>query len=201
MGSRIMHLVIGKRVSEELNISNINDFLLGSVAIDWVFDKETSHYYSGVTAEFTRHIDFEHFYSEYGHLNTDFVLGCYAHLIADDMWLQGMYLPWLRYMIKNNQEDQSRYHQDFMRLNHMLISHYGYDGLLDTLDAHVVGVEKITSMSFGSFEKMIEQLKIDVATNPQGDLEIFRFHQIVAHIETAVHKIVTILKEKRTLDN
>lgn len=196
MGSRIMHLVIGKRVSEELNMIDINDFLLGSVAIDWVFDKEASHYYSGVTAAFTRHIDFERFYNEYHHLRTKFVLGCYTHLIADDMWLQGMYLPWLRYMIKTNEEDQGRYHQDFMKLNCMLIRHYGYEGLLDTLTPHAEGTEEINTMSFGSFDKMINQLKLDVSTSPQGELEIFRFHQIVAHIETAVHKIVTILKEK-----
>lgn len=196
MGSRIMHLVIGKRVSEELNVANINDFLIGSVAIDWVFDKEASHYYSGVTANFTRHIDYERFYHEYSHLGTDFVLGCYAHLIADDLWLQGMYLPWLRYMIKTNEEDQARYHQDFMRLNQMLISHYGYEGLVDSLNPEVDAKERINSMSFGSFEKMISQLKIDVSTSPQGDLEIFRFHQIIAHIETAVHKIVTLIKEK-----
>lgn len=198
MGSRIMHFIIGKRVSELIDVSDIDAFLVGCVAIDWVFDKEKSHYYSGITSEYTRHIDYEAFYNHNLDDTSDFVLGCYAHLIADDLWLQGMYLPWLRYLIKSDDKKQSQYHQDFMRLNSILIKKYNYTQSLQNIKVDHIDVSKIRNIDFGNFNKLKEQLLLDISFENKDDLEVFNEDQIVAHIETCVEKIVSLIITKRT---
>lgn len=201
MGSRIMHFIIGKRVSELIEVSAIDAFLLGCVAIDWVIDKEKSHYYSGVTSEYTRHIDYELFYKDNYNKSSDFSLGCYVHLIADDLWLQGMYLPWLRYMIKSDESKQEEYHKDFMRLNSILINKYDYAQALNDLNVENIGVGTIKDIDFRDFKKLKNQLLLDVSVESHGNLEVFKEEQIVAHIETCVEKIVSLVNKKRTFNN
>lgn len=65
MGSRIMHLIIGHRIAERLNIQDRTSFLLGSVAPDAVQTKDESHFFRGEHQNFTRYIDYHEFLDKY----------------------------------------------------------------------------------------------------------------------------------------
>ena len=42
-------------------------------------------------------IDYDSFFHKYeSHIDSPFILGYYTHLIADDNWLSGFFLPWLK---------------------------------------------------------------------------------------------------------
>jgi hypothetical protein len=45
MGSSMMHLIIGHRIAESLNIDDRTSFLLGSIAPDAVRTKDESHFF------------------------------------------------------------------------------------------------------------------------------------------------------------
>lgn len=193
MGSRIMHLAIGKRVSEMVPLEDFDAFILGSVAIDWVRDKELSHFYRGETDAYTRHINFEEFNDTYSTVNDDFKRGCYAHLIADDVWLQGMYLPWLRYLIKR-QDNPVSYHEDFELLNAQIAKYYNLEALLDTVSVPEIDRDIYLPIEFGNLDKMVDQLYLDIRTEKQGELTVFNFNQILGYIETSAEKIAYYLK-------
>ena len=99
MGSRIMHVIIASGIAEKLSIHDKTSFLLGAVALMLFIQKEkgTSHFYAGTTKNYTRRIDYDSFFHKYeSHIDSPFILGYYTHLIADDNWLSGFFLPWLK---------------------------------------------------------------------------------------------------------
>src|SRR5690554_6448788 len=97
MGSRIMHLIIASEIAKKLSVTERKAFLLGGIAPDAVSPKELSHFFEGNHNDFSRRISYEKFYKKYSKYDhSDYILGYYTHLIADDLWLKGFYLPWLK---------------------------------------------------------------------------------------------------------
>ncbi|WP_342773802.1 zinc dependent phospholipase C family protein [Cohnella pontilimi] len=89
-----MHLIIGNRIAQTLNIVDRTSFLLGCLAPDAVPTKNESHFYKGDHQNYTRYIDYRGFLDKYKSYSANlYVLGYYAHLIADDQWLKGFYMP------------------------------------------------------------------------------------------------------------
>ena len=125
MGSRIMHAIIAKKVAEALFIKDKTSFVLGGIAADATSNKDASHFYKGALQNFTRAIDYEGFYQKYQDIaDSDYIQGYYTHLIADDLWLQGFNIPWLRNRMAENPPVLNAYHQDFKLLNGKLIEYY-----------------------------------------------------------------------------
>src|SRR5699024_4337998 len=121
MGSRVMHYIVAKQVAKQINPTNLEQFLLGGIAPDAVSTKDDSHFFEGDHADFTRTIAYETFYDAYKHLKQkDYMLGYYVHLVTDELWLSGFYLPWLRNRIENDPITYNRYHMDFALLNGIL---------------------------------------------------------------------------------
>ncbi|WP_438825335.1 zinc dependent phospholipase C family protein [Bacillus sp. JJ1609] len=98
MGSRIMHSIIGKKIAEALSIESLTSFLLGSIAPDAVFsheEKNLSHFFIGEVQDYSRSVDYKGFLHKYGsQVENPYILGYFAHLIADEIWLRGFYLSW-----------------------------------------------------------------------------------------------------------
>lgn len=127
MGSRIMHLMIANRIAERLSIEDKTTFLLGSIAPDAVSPKDLSHFYIGEVQDYSRRIDYKGFLDKYSSLaKSPYVLGYFTHLIADDIWLNGFYLPWLKNRMEVDQEVLNLYHNDFRLLNGKLLEYYGF---------------------------------------------------------------------------
>ena len=151
MGSRIMHVIIANGIAEKLSIQDKTSFLLGGVAPDAVHsaeEKGTSHFYTGTTKNYTRRIDFNSFFQKYKiHMDSPFLLGYYTHLIADDNWLSGFFLPWLKNRIETDETIAPMYYNDFKLLNAKLLHHYDKEQHLFSLfnqEAHIVDIEEVS---------------------------------------------------------
>ncbi|TFD99474.1 zinc dependent phospholipase C family protein [Jeotgalibacillus salarius] len=203
MGSRIMHLVIANRIAEELSIEDKGSFLLGAIAPDAVSPKDLSHFYKGSEADYSRAIDHQGFLEKYNNdKSMPFIQGYYTHLLADDIWLTGFYLPWLRNRMKADQDIFTRYHNDFRLLNGKLLDHYGStQSLKEILEkpGSMTDIEEVTVKEVAAFipyvigDMAYEQSDID------QPLSVFTLEQIIGYVETSVERGVACLSRMNDL--
>ncbi|MCU7663356.1 zinc dependent phospholipase C family protein [Bacillus thuringiensis] len=208
MGSRIMHVIIANGIAEKLSIQDKTSFLLGGVAPDAVHsaeEKGTSHFYAGTTKNYTRRIDFNSFFQKYKvHMDSPFLLGYYTHLIADDNWLSGFFLPWLKNRIENDETIAPLYYNDFKLLNAKLLHHYDQEQQLFSLlnqEAHIVDIEEVSKENVLAFRKYLFEDMLYPEQHLHEDLQVFTFNQIVGYIETAIEKgafFITQLSHKKS---
>ncbi|AKR09157.1 zinc dependent phospholipase C family protein [Bacillus thuringiensis] len=209
MGSRIMHVIIANGIAEKLSIQDKTSFLLGGVAPDAVHsaeEKGTSHFYAGTTKNYTRRIDFNSFFQKYKvHMDSPFLLGYYTHLIADDNWLSGFFLPWLKNRIENDETIAPLYYNDFKLLNAKLLHHYDQEQQLFSIlnqEAHIVDIEEVSKENVLAFRKYLFEDMLYPEQHLHEALQVFTFNQIVGYIETAIEKgaffITQLSHEKST---
>ncbi|MBP3951748.1 hydrolase [Bacillus suaedae] len=192
MGSRIMHLIIANRIADELAIQDRTSFLLGGIAADAVSSKEVSHFFKGDVNDYSRYIDHDDFIHKYSfHKNSHYVLGYYTHLIADDIWLKGFYLPWLKNRIDADKTMLKQYHNDFRLLNAKILDYYGFKeqlskglhktgSIIETDEVKPSEVEEFVSYVIRDMDYDREDL--------EQPLNVFTLQQIIGYIETSVDK-------------
>ncbi|MEH7458965.1 zinc dependent phospholipase C family protein [Bacillus sp. JJ1127] len=202
MGSRIMHLIIANGIAERLSIQDKTSFLLGGVAPDAVHskkEKEASHFYAGTTKNYTRRIDYDSFFHKYeSFMDSPFILGYYTHLIADDNWLHGFFLPWLQNRIEHDKTILPLYHNDFKLLNAKLLHHYDKEQqFLSILNQHanIPKFEEVTEENVLAFKKLIFDDLLYPKQDLHTNLQVFTFDQIVGYVETAIEKGVFYLEQ------
>jgi len=189
-----MHLIIANRIAEKLSVTNRSAFLLGGIAPDAVSPKDLSHFFAGDVQDFSRMIDYSGFLDKYRTLpQNDYILGYYTHLIADDLWLKGFYLPWLKNRMEQDPNILALYHEDFRLLNAKLLDYYGLDSeLLKEMEhsSAMVNLEEVTIKDVLDF---LPYVKGDMQY-PLHDLEtplkVFTLEQIVGYVETSVDKVI-----------
>ncbi|PFA69170.1 hydrolase [Bacillus sp. AFS015802] len=204
MGSRIMHLIIGNKIADSLSIEDKTTFLLGSIAPDAVSsfeEKNVSHFFIGEVKDYSRSVDYKGFLNKYNSReeNTNpYILGYYTHLIADDIFLRGFNLSWLRNRMEADEGLYKLYHNDFRLLNGKLLEYYGFTdelrkqlsyfpAILDLEEVKSKDVKKFVSFALGDMEydkKVINE-----------QLNVFTFNQIIGYIETSVD--LGLLKTKQ----
>ncbi|WP_336759654.1 zinc dependent phospholipase C family protein [Paenibacillus sp. USHLN196] len=192
MGSRIMHLIIGHKIAERLNIEDRTSFLLGSIAPDAVVTKDESHFYRGEHQNFTRHIDYREFLNKYeSYSNNLYVLGYFAHLIADEQWMKGFYMPWLRNQMEADVGVYPLYHNDFKLLNGKLLEYYDFtDEMRNAINnkaGEVIDLDEVKSRDVLEFVPHVlgdMEYEEQVINEP---LNVFSFIQIKGYIETSVN--------------
>ncbi|WP_195576162.1 zinc dependent phospholipase C family protein [Paenibacillus sp. 1001270B_150601_E10] len=191
MGSRMMHLIIGHRIAERLEIEDPSLFLLGSIAPDAVSTKDESHFYKGEHHNYTRHIDYQAFLDKYkpysDHL---YVLGYYAHLIADEQWMKGFYMPWLRNRMEEDAGVYSLYHNDFRLLNGKLLERYGCKEEMRKAIYNPPAVMDLQEVKSSDVIAFVPHVLGDMDYEGQTidePLNVFSFIQIQGYIETAVN--------------
>lgn len=202
MRSRIMHLIIANGIAEKLSIQDQTSFLLWGVAPDAVHskkEKEVSHFYVGTTKNYTRRIDYDAFLHKYeSFMDSPFILGYYTHLIADDNWLNGFFLPWLKNRIEHDQAILPLYHNDFKLLNAKLLHHYDKEQqFLSILNqkANIPKIEEVTEENVLDFKKFIFDDMLYLEQALHTNLQVFTFNQIIGYIETAIEKGVFFLEK------
>ncbi|MEB9683499.1 hydrolase [Bacillus thuringiensis serovar pingluonsis] len=202
MGSRIMHAIIANGIAEKLCIQDRTSFILGGVAPDAVHsaeEKGTSHFYAGTTKNYTRRIAFNSFFQKYkAQMDSPFLLGYYTHLIADDNWLSGFFLPWLKNRIENDETIAPLYYNDFKLLNAKLLHHYDKEQQLFSLlnqDAHIVDIEEVSKENVLEFRKYLFEDMLYPEQHLHKDLQVFTFNQIIGYIETSIEKGVFYINQ------
>lgn len=190
MGSRIMHLVIANRIAERLTIEDKTTFLLGGIAPDAVSPKEFSHFFKGQVQDYSRMIDYKGFLDKYSSQEENhYVLGYFTHLIADDIWLKGFYLPWLKNRMEANKEIFNSYHNDFRLLNGKLLDYYGFANELRKTLRYFPTILDLEEVKAKDVEKLVPYVLEDMEYNKEvinEKLNVFTFDQIIGYIETSV---------------
>lgn len=196
MGSRIMHLIISQKIAERIAIKDKASFLAGGIAPDAALDKEHSHFYAGQQENYTRRIDYTGFLEKYNtHKEQSYILGYYTHLIADDLWLQGFYLPWLKNRMENDQNLGRLYHQDFMLLNGQLLAYYSFNESILPSKATIVNLEEVTEQEVMQFLPYVQGDMVYDEDMLKQNLQVFTLPQIIGYIETSVEKGQQLMKE------
>ncbi|SEO97255.1 zinc dependent phospholipase C family protein [Paenibacillus sp. OV219] len=203
MGSRIMHAIIAIRMAESLSIEERTLFLLGSIAPDAVSTKNESHFFQGDVHDFSRSVDYAGFLYKYNaHAASAYILGYYTHLVADDIWLKGFNLSWLRNRMEANKELYNQYHKDFRVLNGQLLEHYGLKDELNRLLFHSDDVIDLVEVKSKDVEALIPHVIEDMNYSPEviaEKLQVFTFDQILGYIETSVEVALIKLKQAAIL--
>ena len=204
MGSRIMHSIIGYKIVEALSIGNRTSFLLGSIAPDAVLTskaKDLSHFYAGNIGDNTRRICYDTFFQKYRLLNVKdeaYLLGYYAHLIADDIWLKGFYLAWLRNRMANNNQLHELYHRDFKLLNGKLLEHYSINLGLHQILSRACTIPDLEEVKALNVEKFLHSVLEDMEYGVdclEENLCVFSFDQIVGYVETSIELGINKIKK------
>ncbi|QUG41640.1 zinc dependent phospholipase C family protein [Psychrobacillus sp. INOP01] len=190
MGSRIMHLVIANRIAESLLIEDRTSFLLGGIAPDAVSTKDFSHFFKGDVQDYSRSVDYKGFLYKYSsRIKSNYILGYFIHLIADDIWLKGFYLPWLKNRMEDNKEILNQYHNDFRLLNGKLLEYYSFtDELRNSLSNFptIIDLEEVKSEDVENLVPyVLGEMEYDKEVINEK-LNVFTFDQIVGYIETSV---------------
>ncbi|QHW31862.1 hydrolase [Paenibacillus rhizovicinus] len=190
MGSRIMHAIIANRIADILSIEERTPFLLGSLAPDAVTTKNESHFFQGDVRDYSRSVDYRGFlYKYHTQAANPYVLGYFTHLVADDIWLKGFNLAWLKNRMDADPALYPRYHNDFRLLNGKLLEHYDARDRLREALYYVPSVLDIHEVKAKEVEDFLPQVLGDMAYD-QGTLkeplQVFTFDQIVGYIETSV---------------
>jgi hypothetical protein len=194
MGSRVMHLIIAHRVAEAVGVADLPRFLLGGVAPDAHYrmnvSKDESHFLAWRPERGRKEVEYERFAERYRHLSGDaYVKGYLTHLIADSVWLEGL---WTKYIFSQPKEMHADilpgYYRDFQRLNGKLAAWYGRDEMLHTLlgaygDLPVCEVESRAVLDLKA--DLVDDLTVEV---PRADepLEVFTFDEILEYIDVSV---------------
>jgi hypothetical protein len=194
MGSRVMHYIISNQIAERLSINDKVSFILGGISPDAVAPKDLSHFFTGEVSDYTRSIDYEGFLEKYDtSKHTSFILGYYTHLIADDIWLKGFYLPWLKNRMENDPTIFSQYHRDFQLLNGKLLNYYGVE--MDILiewekNSSIFDLDEIKTSDISKF---VPYVLGDIKFNKEDleqELTVFTFEQIIGYVETSIDKAI-----------
>ncbi|WP_048823435.1 hypothetical protein [Bacillus sp. B-jedd] len=192
MGSRIMHGIIANLIAEQLNINDFPSFLLGGIAPDAVSPSEKSHFFRGDVSDYSRRIGYGEFLQKYRALQSSpFIQGYYAHLIADEVWLSGFYLPWLRNRLEADPGMLQLYHEDFCLLNGQLLEHFGVKQQLNEAlqaDGWAIDLEEVNSRDVAEFIPYVLgdlEYSEDSLAEP---LKVFTFSQMIGYIETSVDR-------------
>jgi hypothetical protein len=195
-----MHLIIANRIAEEIYIQDKNSFLLGGIAPDAVSPKDASHFFKGDVRNYTRSIDYQGYLEKYRrYQNSPYMLGYYTHLIADDIWLKGFYLPWIKNRMEVDPEIHTRYHQDFRLLNGKLLKFYDSKRLLipfiQAEHAEVIELDEVQPAALESFIPHVLEDMNYPEEHLSEPLQVFTEEQIIGYIETSVEKGIMHLQE------
>ncbi|HJF30600.1 MAG TPA: zinc dependent phospholipase C family protein [Sporosarcina psychrophila] len=198
MGSRIMHLVIANRIAEQLSIEDKTTFLLGGIAPDAVSPKDLSHFFKGEEQDYSRSIDYKGFLDKYSSLaESHYILGYFTHLIADDIWLKGFYLPWLKNRMEVDKEILDLYHNDFRLLNGKLLDYYGFKDEFKEMLCDTPAILNLQEVKSKDVEEFIPYVVGDMEYGKEvinEKLHVFTFNQIIGYIETSVDKGLMSIK-------
>ena len=198
MGSRIMHLIIANRIADEFSIKDRTSFLLGGISPDAGSSKDISHFYKGDVKDYSRYIDYNEFIHKYSfNKDSHFIKGHYTHLIADDIWLKGFYLPWLRNRVEADTNIFNRYHEDFRLLNGKLLDYYCCTKQLTEVLHNIRPFVEIEEVQLNDLEQFIPCVigDMDYGREELGQsLSVFTFDQIIGYIETSVDKGLIYIK-------
>ncbi|HAT53931.1 MAG TPA: hypothetical protein DCW31_01555 [Lactobacillus sp.] len=195
MGSRMMHFAIAQQVKpKDLN------FIYGSLAPDVSGRnrqfKVLTHFMSPNTDGVTYTIHPEWFANKYRNLLTQdaFVQGYYAHLRADEIWLQTVFNPLIRPQLKLNRESKlKQYYADFHTLNLMIAKRYQLS--MPALPTKGNTKTVVNEIRKGDLTGVIQDLRDDFVPLQERSLVMLTMPEIEKYISTCSTEIQADLSQ------
>lgn len=197
MGSRIMHLVIAKGIAQAFQIDPL-PFAYGNLLVDAHHktkgSKAKTHFViPHVPLENNRYLDHALFFEKYkGYMADDVVLGYYAHLVSDDIWLDRVYVPtMLDVDRKRIQHKQAHYYDDFAKLNIRLIEKHHLQHHLKAYQHPIKEVVKSRE------KQLLTGLAHDFSRSINGELMVLDEGLIDDYIRQATHVMIEMIEDKK----
>lgn len=188
MASNIIHYTISKRISEKLEVEDLERFLFGaSIAPDASSHEDGSYdkaHFQGWSADCSRKgMDWSLFEKKYRDcFDTDSLyLGYWCHLVQDAIWFHDIVDKYVRIYPK---EIRKNYYQkgysDYKRLNYLLAKEYNLEApSFSRLDIPVKEVrEDIIQIRLSAF---YEQFHFTECT--KNELELYTWDMVLNYIE------------------
>ncbi|REE69650.1 hypothetical protein A8990_13247 [Paenibacillus taihuensis] len=199
-----MHAIIASRIAEALSIEDRTLFLLGGIAPDAVYTKNESHFFKGDVYDFSRSVDYQGFLYKYNaYAASHYIMGYFTHLVADDIWLKGFNLSWMRNRMEADKELYNISHNDFRVLNGQLLEYYGKrDDLRSSLFCRpdILDLEEVKASDVeGLVPQVLADMEYNAAEVFSEKLNVFTFDQIIGYIETSVEIGLIKLKQAAVL--
>jgi len=204
-----MHLVIAKEVAKHLDL-DVQRFNLGNLLPDATLDgrnsiaKSKSHFriekepYEVADSEHYQHYDYHKFLEKYHmYMKDDLYLGYFVHLLTDELWIQDIYIKYMRDSNRKKRIDQqANYYHDYDVLNQIILEKYKLKFNIE-LNEELLK-HQITEVENIKLPVMLESLKEYFKTRYENEsLLLFNRTDIFDFIEKTSTQIVnTIMEEK-----
>lgn len=202
MASRMIHLAISKIVAEHFDL-DLMRFNLGNLLPDLHENtreaKAISHFrierepYEDSKDSNYQYYDYNSFLQKYKNkIYDDLYLGYYCHLIADELWIQNIYIKYMRDENRKKRIDQQRnYYHDYSRLNQIVKDKYN-------LKMNIIFEEiEILEIDSRKISELKSALEYDFnARYDDLDLLLFDYDDIGIYIEEASSIIIKDLEQK-----
>lgn len=202
MGSLKMHIAISKKIKDELCYSNL--FLVGSILPDIIKlilgESKSSHF------EFKNTIDLDKYIFTQDNLKDELILGYYAHLIEDKIWLES-------YMNKKyaNLQEFSKYklYNDYAFVDNIMykeldidtqnISNIIFENIdkIDIHSVHLMDCKNEYMINNESVKEKIQEAWIDYDTD--GNNYFYTIKDAIEYYQLSLKKVreQLIKKDKR----
>ncbi len=196
MASRIIHLAVSERVAEHFGL-DLGRFNLGNLLPDLHDNtresKAVSHFriarelYEDAKTNEYQYFDYDKFLQKYKRkMHDNLYLGYYCHLITDELWIQNVYIKYMRDKDRKKRIDQqNNYYHDFSRLNQIVKEKYN-------LRMNVVFEKaQISEIDDNKTSELKIALENDFKTKYDDlDLLLFEYEDIINFVEDASNAII-----------
>lgn len=212
MASWIMHLVVANEIAKHFDIEK-KRFNLGNLLPDACPKvrgaKDKSHFrivkepYETSTSEVYQYYDYDRFLNKYGGMmQDDLFLGYFCHLMTDELWIQDIYIKYMRDEHRRKRIDQkANYYHDYDVLNLYIRDRYNYHSieLADDLESENIGarVALIDEVESSELPRMLELLNDYTKVSYENeDLLLFKMNDVFNFIDNASSQIVDQIKTR-----
>ena len=192
MAQRTIHYLFGEMLSNEIELTDKERFLLGSILPDAIerCDRDKSHF--KVRTDMLSYFDFEAYQNQYRDLiqQDDLYLGYYMHLVEDAFYRAYIYQDC--YTMPRNPEEVEWLHQDYHILNSWIVQKYGIHNILKKNIA--LDHEPIARIAPFRLRKFLEELSEDFAEQTSGTTVYLTESMVEEFVETYVPLAVKEIK-------
>lgn len=203
MASALMHLAVAQEIAKRFEI-DIRKFKYGNLLPDSTNNnpgaKALSHFriqrepYELATTEVYQYYDYDLFYEKYKpHMYDDVYLGYFTHLLTDEMWVQRIYIKYMRDENRRKRiEEQKNYYHDYDVLNQIIKEKYSISLDLDMTEHQITEVDSSTASSWLEFVECCYNTTYNDKT-----LYLFKETDIINCMESIIEDISDLIIDRR----
>jgi len=202
MASWLMHLAIAKAVTKHLDL-NVRKFNFGNLLPDASMQdpitKSKSHFrierepYEHTTTDNYQFFDYYRFLAKHRtKMQDDIYLGYFTHILTDELWIQNIYIKYMRDENRKKRLDQqANYYHDFDILNQIILEKYDLEIDIEVYEHQITEVGDCNlNVLIASLEKFSRIKHDDI------ELVLFNIIDIFDFIENTSKEIVRIIKRE-----